>query len=303
MRRVILLITCWLVASGAMSFAGEDAAMRKLLADADGAFRQGKYLKAAKLYEEFVEEFPMNEQLADRGQFMAAESYFNGNRLPKAYSKYEEYLSEYPRTKRFEEVLGREYEIGDRYCAGYMRRFLWMPIVSSGSLGVEVLERVIDHGPQGKYADMSQMRIANYYMESKYYDQAREQYEILLKNYPESRHAPRARVLRALAAQKGVTGVRYNADNLEDAEKELKEARIIDQGGDTEREIDSALAVLREKQLESDYETAKFYMRAGRPIAAELCLKAIVKKAPKSRFARYARASLAVLEKHGAKKE
>jgi len=287
--------------------AGEDPKAARLFDKAQAAFARGDCSAAAKLFEKVATKTAASEPLAEQAQFMEAESYLKAEKLPKAYRNFERLLMDFPRTSRFEEVLNREYGIGDRMCTGYTRRVMLIFPAGTGEFGVEVLEKVIDHAPHGKLADQARMRIADYYLGKAKQDRtafgdARTQYDLLLKTYPDSKLAPEARLRRAEAAEKSVSGARYNAGDMEVAVAELKNAKAADKGRETEGKIDAALAEIREKQIESDYETAKYYLKVGQPTAAELCLRAVVEKAPDSRYARYAKAALAELEKPGAEK-
>ena len=158
-------------------------------------------------------------------------------------------------------------------------------------------QKMIESGAVKSNSDLARMRIANYYLDRKEFDEAKDHYSRLLQEYPDSPFAPKARLLHALAGQRKVRGARYNAGELQDVEGELLHAKAIDKGKESESEIDLALETLRDKRLQRDYETAKFYLRQGHATAAALCLKGLSDRAPDSRYAGYARAALAELAK------
>lgn len=283
------------------AFCADEAAT--LYEKAQGLYQQGRYIAAAKTCRDLIEEFPRAELTAEQAQFLEAEAYLKAQRPGHAYVLFQRLLKDFPRTEYFDEILDREYTIGDMFCSGFKRKFLGMRLVTAGSYGVEILENVISNAPRSDYAPRARLRIAQYYFRTTKFkdtDQIHRHCDLLILEYPGTDQAAEARLLKAETARRAIKGPKYNAGDLTAAKTALLRAKSIDKGGLTEDKIDEALARIHLEQVENDYETAKFYLRQGQSVAAAICLEAVIERAPDSEYARYARRGLAKLGQSGA---
>ena len=265
---------------------------------AEKFYEDGDFKQAAVEFEKLVEEYPFS-RYAPRAQFMAGESHFKAGDYYAAYEAYQALQEQFPQSKQMNDAIEREYEIGDLFCAGAKKNIPFVDLpnpLPAGSTGVAILRKVIENDRYGRLADDAAMRIGDYYLDQGDYKQAREEYDLLVEDYPDGDLAETARYKRALAHAREFEGGNYDPEPA----KEFRIASdvIMKTGGSPERseEIERLITEMDSSQARSDWETARFYLKNQKAEAAAIYLRSIIKHYPDTDYAEKARTVLDVLQ-------
>jgi len=186
-------------------------------------------------------------------------------------------------------VLRREVKIGDALTRAeldlYLKRLSRLPE------GVNVLNRVVERAPFGPLADDAVLTIADAYKRAERYEEARDEYDRLLRQYPNSPLGLRARGSRAECSYHMSGGAAYDTAPAEKARSELEILSRVSGAGD--EELARRMIEMRDLLAQGDYATGLFFVRQGNLGGAVRYMEAVVAKYPKSALAGRAKRILA----------
>jgi len=212
-----------LAALGA-SCLGAGATSRQLLAEAKDHFDRGEYARARRLAQRVVKADPTSP-VALEAWLLVVDCYMKEDEPLKAYQECERLLSAHPRTKYRSAIIKREFTIGRQICLsrarkGRARKGLFGLV--GAQEGIDILNKVVERAPFGPLADDAVFTIGEAYFIGGDYEAARDQFDHLIKNYPRSELAVRARVRRAYCNARLVEGAPYDLTPVVEAKRDLE---------------------------------------------------------------------------------
>ena len=270
-----------LAALGA-SCLGAGATSRQLLAEAKDHFDRGEYARARRLAQRVVKADPTSP-VALEAWLLVVDCYMKEDEPLKAYQECERLLSAHPRTKYRSAIIKREFTIGRQICLSRARKGLFG--LAGAQEGIEILNKVVERAPFGPLADDAVFTIGEAYFIGGDYEAARDQFDHLIKNYPRSELAIRARVRRAYCNARLVEGAPYDLTPVVEAKRDLEALSRIS-GDETLRRQASEM---RDILARSDYEAGLLYFRKGNIQAGMRYMRAVRARYPKSEYAERAR--------------
>jgi outer membrane protein assembly factor BamD (BamD/ComL family) len=244
----------------------------------------------------------------EKAQFQLAESLFRQKKLTSAHEAYEKLLVDYTGTQFLDQAVAREMEIADTWLAGIDPRTpsekrpslgdRWRgthPTVDTGGNALAVLEHVRHHDPTGPLADDAVLKIADYHLAQKNWDEAAIYYDQLISDHPKSPFLERALLSSVDAKLKGYLGPDYDGAGLESARKQILQVQELfpERLASYSDDLDRTLARIDEQMAERAFHTAEHYLWTGKVTSAEYCFAEIPTKWPKSPYARQAKDQLA----------
>jgi len=162
---------------------------------------------------------------------------------------------------------------------------------------VDVFRTVIKNAPYGKYAAVAQYKIGLYLAEKKMYQEARDEFDKVVNDYPESEWVKAAKYQIAVVDAARSSGAAYDQKVTKaatDAFKEfVKEYPDAELSAKAKEEISS----LNDKEAENNFLVAKFYAKNKKYEAAKIYYNAIITDFPNSHWAPLALEQLKILEK------
>jgi outer membrane assembly lipoprotein YfiO len=180
-------------------------------------------------------------------------------------------------------VLRREFEIGKTVAFSYADLVLFR--LPKHEEGVAMLERVIKHAPYGPLADESVMMIAEAYYAREDYEAARDHFDRLLRQYPDSKLIVKARVRRALCNIRLAEGAAYDPTPAQEAEADLSLLAKISQ----DKTIEAQAAEMRDLMARRDYEGGLYYFRRRNIPGGLRYMESVIRKYPTTEYAERAR--------------
>ena len=280
---VVCLLAPAVARAGAAETAGE------LLESARQSFDRKDYERAVTLASRVARRHADGAE-AEEAMLVWSDALFEQNKYVSAYEVCEKLLDAYPRSTHRTAVLRRELKIGEALTRAELD--LYVTRISRITEGVKMMNRVVERAPFGPLADDAVLAIADAHLRAASYEEARDQYDRLLKNYPNSTLTLRARVSRALCSYRMSSDAAYDTAPAEEAKRELEVLSRV--SGD--EELARRMTEMRDLLAHGDYSTGLFYVQRGNFRGAQRYMGAVIAKYPKSEFAARAKRILASLE-------
>ena len=235
----------------------------------------GEYTKAITEFEKLVKNYP-NSVHAPSAQYYIGRAYESIDDYYEAFLAYQKTIDKYPYNERVDEIIERQYKIGSAFVDGQKAKIMGMKILPAMDKAVEVLTKVVQNSPYGRYADLAQFKIGEAYKNEGFYEEAVLAYQKLIDDYPKSPLAEDAKYQIALSTYYVSRDPSYDQEFTDKAIEEYKD--LIEKTSDLElnKEARDALKRLREKKAESTFATAEFYEKNGHPQSAIVYYKDIV---------------------------
>jgi outer membrane protein assembly factor BamD (BamD/ComL family) len=123
------------------------------------AYDQKQYNVAVKAARRTVKVWPLSDY-APQAQYLMGRAYEARRMDERAFKAYQQLLEKYPKVENYEEVLGRQFEIANRYLAGqWFKLWGYIPFFPSMQKTAAMYETVIKNGPYSDIAPTAQMNI------------------------------------------------------------------------------------------------------------------------------------------------
>ena len=294
-------------------------------------YKEEKYPEAQKAFKKVAKKFKKSE-IREDALFMEAESAWQQDDYAKAHDIYAVLLKEYPSTRHLNVVSERLFKIGRIWLdfpevakLGEIHQVnfddprnklpseeppkipkakplfvpnLWdkkEPLFDTPGNGVAALTAVWMNDPTGPLADDAMMLVASYHARRGNYIEADRFFQMLRETFPNSPHVQNAFLLGSHVKLMSYQGPDYESRTLEEAQK-LKEATIRLYPNLPEQErLKDELARIEDSKALVDWSQVAFWLRKGDKRSAAIYCHQVIKKYPKSQYAKKAQAKLVEL--------
>ena len=237
-------------------------------------FDSKQYPQAIKEFKKLIKYYPRAKE-APEAQYYIASSYEALNNPFEAFQEYQVVIDKYPFSERGGEIIERQFQIGEMLLEG-KNKSKWAKILESQYNVVEVFRQVIKNAPYGKLAAVSQYKIGLYLKEKGLFQEARDEFEKTINDYPDTEWAKAAQYQIALADAKRSTKAQYDQKVTQIAREEFE--GFIQNHPETELSDDAKSHVqsLRDKEAENNFLVAEFYEKQKNFKAAKIYYNAVV---------------------------
>ena len=251
--------------------------------------------KAEKAATRWIKDHPNHPLLAEayllRGDAKSQREHFY-----EALFDYEYVIRSYPGSEHFNTAMERELLIADAFGSGVKRRFIGLRILPAGGEAEELYIRIQERSPGSKVAEQAGIALADFYYRRSEMFLAAEAYELFLKNYPDSQWRERAMQRHILANLATFKGPRFDATGLIEAKERLRDYERDFPAAAERLGAQSLLTRIDETLATRAYLIAEWYQRRGKPVAAVVMYKQVLKEHGGSLAARQATERLEKLE-------
>ncbi len=225
-------------------------------------YNAGEYTRAINEFEKLIKNYP-NSVSSPSAQYYIGRSYEAIEDYYQSFLAYQKTIDKYPYNERVDEIIERQYKMGSAFVDGQKAKIMGMKILPAMDKAVEVLTKVVQNSPYGRYADLAQFKIGEAYKNDGFYEEAVLAYQKLIDDYPKSPLAEDAKYQIALCTYYVSRDPSYDQEFTDKAIEEYK--NLIEKTSDIElnKEARDALKRLREKKAESTFVTAEFYEKNG----------------------------------------
>lgn len=302
--RTVLFAVCFACAcaSPPKTSEGPAGAAERMFASARAQEERGDLAGAADLYLRLVEDLP-GSALAPEALRRRAECLEKSDELYEAFQAYQEILDKYPGQGSLNEILSRQFRIGEAYLAGRKRDLIFFPIRSGLPRAEEIFAAIVKTAPFSALAPAAQLNLGLAVQRDGRYREAEVEYDRLLENYPGSPEAVGALYGKISCSYELSRGVDYEQD---DTRRCLKLMEIFLQrypDSDPAPEVREMLSEMRDRLAEREYKTGRYYESKGNPLGATIYYRTLISKYPLSARAQDARERIEKLAAAAAEQE
>jgi len=241
-----------------------------------GFIEQDNCKSAIKEFKKLLKHYPRSKE-APEAQFHIAQCYEKMGNLYAAFKGYQLVIDKYPFSDRSAEIVGRQYAIGVRILEGKEERNKFLNALAGADYNViDIFRTVIKNAPYGEYAGPSQYKIALYLLEQKLYHEARDEFEKVVNDYPNTEWAKAAKYQIAITDSQRSSGAQYDQKITQAAVEEFKD--FVKNYPDAELSADAKNQVvdLRDKEAENNFLVAQFYEKQKNYGSAKIYYQSIV---------------------------
>jgi outer membrane protein assembly factor BamD (BamD/ComL family) len=251
------------------------------LASARTVLAQGRAERAYSLAVRWIKRYPGAPELSlaylIKGDALVA----MGDYYESLYD-YEYVARRYPGSPEFGLALEREFEIAQKFAGGLRRKWLGMRIASATAEAEEIFIRVQERMPGSQLAERAGMALADMYFSERRMNRAAESYAIFVQKYPRSPSINLARRRLIYANIAAFKGPHFDIVGLLEAKAELKQLQANRPAEAEQVGAGALIARIIESEAAKMLVTARWYNRTNDPIAAEITVRALVRRFPRS---------------------
>ncbi len=268
------------------------------LAFAQQYYQQKDYPKAILEYEKLIKHYPKAKE-APMAQLGIARCYEDLGKEYRAFQEYQKVIEKYPFSDLAPEVVERQYKIGERMLQNPKKNQFITTLTGGDYDVVDVFRTVIKNAPYGKYAAVSQYKIGLYLAEKNMYQEARDEFDKVVNDYPQSEWVKAAKYQIAVVDAARSSSAQYD-QKVTKAATEAFEAFVKDYpDAELSAKAKQEIASLNNKEAENNFLVAKFYAKNKKYEAAKVYYNSIIMDFPDSSWAALALEQLRILEKKG----
>ncbi|HNX81039.1 MAG TPA: outer membrane protein assembly factor BamD [Candidatus Omnitrophota bacterium] len=262
---------------------------------AKGFFDIRNFEEARKEFQKLLSAYPK--------AFEAAESQYYLGRIDEALGKpYEAFLSyqkvveKYPFSERIQEIIERQYKIGEAFMSGEKRKALGVTLPVENP-SIEIFAKVIENSTYGPLAAKTQYKLGLVLKGLMRYYEAEEAFNKVISNYPDSEWVEASKFQIASCRAAVSRGPDYDQGAAQEAkgkfEEFIKEHPDAVLSTEAEKNIDQ----LRDKEAQSDFEIAALYEKQQEYKAAKIYYEGVIDTYPRSQWAAKAIERVQLMEK------
>ena len=252
------------------------------LLSARRALVNGEVSRAKNLANAFIERYPLSRYRAD-ALLLRGDAKLAAGDEHEALFDYEEIARRYYGSSVFIPTLEREFEIAQSYANGLKKRFFGtFRLVDASEDAQELLIRIQERLPGSELAEKAGMALGDFYFDRREMMMAAEAYSIYLENYPRSAGVTKARLRLIYAYLAGFRGPEYDASGLLEARAKLRSMQALQPGLAQQIGATSVLVRIEESEAAKFLSTANWYLEVNDPISAEMFIRRLVQRHPRS---------------------
>ncbi len=251
------------------------------LALARQALATGDTRRAENLASSWIERYPKEPGLPE-AYLIRGDALKTRGDYYKALFDYEYVARAFPASETFVTVLQRELEIGTLYATGTKRKWFGLRVLNAGDVAEELLIRVQERMPGSHLAEQAAMELADYYFRNRKMELAVQMYSIFLENFPSSSQVSKARRRLIYAELATFKGPAFDASGLHEARARLFELKALEPANAERIGADALLSRIDESDAQKLLLTARWYLRTGDPVAAELMIRRLIDEYPRT---------------------
>jgi len=283
--------TGWIGPTGAVKDTPEEQ-----LAVAVAFFDRKDYDRARKEFKKLLTAYKDSPDAAEAQYYLGRCAEEDGDYY-RAFLDYRKTVQVYPSTQRFDEILEREYQLGNYFLAGKKRKFFGTAaIIPARDKAVEVFQAIVDDGPFSEYGQLAQYKLGLAHLALHDYEPAVTAFEQVISRYPDSPLVDDARFQIAQASLKGTFRPGYDQSPTVLAIRELEAFLKEYPSSDLSPEASERITGLRERRAEHEFQVGQFYEGRKQFASALVSYREVVNRYADTSWAPKATARIDALE-------
>ncbi len=293
----------WKGIKKAAGYGPNESIARAAFKEGRDLFLQKKYAEAAEKFGTAADRWP-DTPLEEDALFMLGESQFFSDQYSKAHDTYALLLKKHTNSRHLDTAVQREFAIG-RYWERldvYQHKYTLTPNLTDKSrpmfdtfgYAVAAFQNVRLYDPTGPLADDSVMATAIAYFQRGLYESAAENFDVLRKEYPNSKFQKDAHLLGLQAKMRVYQGKFYDPTALNEAGEITDQllTQYNSQLGKEQEHVTRARRQILEEKANRDFAMGQYYENHKYYGSARMYYQDLIQKYPSTEKAKDARERL-----------
>jgi len=255
---------------------------------------QGNCKKAMAEFKKLIRSYPRAKE-APEAQFFTGQCLEDTHKPYEAYQAYQLVIDKYPFSERAAQIVSLEYAIANHLLENKDRSKWAEAVVGSDDRAIEIFRTVIKDAPYGKFAAISQYKIGLYLKEKGMYQEARDEFEKTMNDYPSSEWAQASKFQIAMADTSRASDAQHEQKVASVAMEEFNDFVKTHPDSQLTPEAKAQMVRLKEKEAENNFVIAKFYQKQKNLKAARIYYKEVVSNYADTTWAPKAQAMLKMI--------
>jgi len=250
---------------------------------------------AIREFKKLLKAYPKSFEASEAQYYLGLTEEARGN-LYEAFKAYQKVIDKYPFSERIQEIIEREYKIGEIFTSGEKRKALSL-VLPVENPAIEIFSKVIENSSYGPLAPKAQYQLGLLLKGLLRYYEAEEAFGKVISNYPDNEWAAAAKFQIASCRAAVSRGSAYDQGATQEAKHKFEEFVKEHPEAVLSREAEKNIQQLKEKEAEGNYNIARFYERQKNYNAARIYYQDTVDNYADSAWAARAMERLQVMEK------
>jgi outer membrane protein assembly factor BamD len=254
-----------------------------------------KYDDAMREFRKLLKAYPRSFEASESEYYLGLIEETRDN-LYEAYKAYQKVIDKYPFSERIQELIEREYKIGEEFLGGAKRKSLGVTLPVENP-AIEIFTKVVENSTYGSLAPAAQYKLGLVFKGLLRYYEAEDAFNKVISNYPDSNWVEAAKFQLASCRAATSRGPDYDQVATNEAKQQFEQFLRENPDALLSQEAEKNIELLREKEAESNYNIAIFYEKQKANEAAKVYYQDIVDNYPRSPWAAKALEKLQIMEK------
>lgn len=236
--------------------------------EAEALFNEKKFKEAYVEFRKLIINYANSKEAADSQYYMGR--CLEGMDQPyQAFLQYQKVIESYPNSQRINEIIEREYNIGESFLNKEPKKWLGVSVYDFvDHPSIEIFKKIVDKVPYSPYAAKAQYKMGILLLKLGRYDEARDAFQKVGDNYPDSEWASPAKYQLAIATSKASGGADYDSTAVEEATKKLDEFIKSHPDAEISPQATVQLKELRNREAKKNFDIGQFYEKQQKYKAA-----------------------------------
>ena len=235
---------------------------------------QGNCKKAIAEFKKLIKAYPRAKE-APEAEFFIGQCLEDMTKPYEAYQAYQLVIDKYPFSERAAQIVGLEYNIANHLLENKGRSQWAQVVVGSDDRVIDIFRTIIKDAPYGKYAAISQYKIGLYLKEKGMYQEARDEFEKTMNDYPNSEWAQASKFQIAMADTSRASDAQHEQKVGGIAMEEFNEFVKSHPDSQLAPQAKAQMIRLKTKEAENNFVIAKFYQKQKNFKAARIYYKEV----------------------------
>ena len=239
-------------------------------------FEEEKFKDAYREFKKLLLHYP-NAREAAQAQYYLARCLVKFDKHYEAFKEYQKLIDSYPNSQRINEVVEREYSIGEYFLNRESKKCLGLSFYDFVEHpSIEIFRSIVDKVPYSVYASRAQYKLGIIFIQLGRYEEAREAFQKVIDNYSDSEWAAPAKYQLALTVSKTFSGADYDSSYLKEATSRLDEFIRVHPEAKISSRAEGQLKVLKNREAKKIFGIGQFYENQGKYKSGIIYYKKVV---------------------------
>ena len=225
----------------------------------------------------------------DMDAFVKAEMLFCEGKFTRAVRGYDKFLEEFPTSELYEAAMDRQFAIATAFLGGQKKRVLGVFKMSRYAEGIKIMERISDQAGDAPIGVKAAIAVAQSYEKQGKFAEAYHKWSEVSSRWPTGQIGKDALLSMARCKHAAYKGPKYNASDLISAKSYYENFKLRYPEDAREIDVDKILKQIDEQLAYKEFSAGEYYQKTGDKQSANLYYQMVVDNWPESTAAKMAK--------------